>query len=887
MSDNLSQFIEHARAKGMDHATISLVLRRDGRAFVTRRFLQMMGLFLALMAGSAASAAEHPDEDYYDRSLPQSPGDIPIKPFDGERYEAEVPDTLDLAYHATEALNFLTRCIAPESKDYCIFHLMHGQFNPCIFEIGHGSNQNQNAKWAESVELMRAVTGSDWNIDGDRKLMASLVRFTGPDGLFYVPVKDRPWAYIDPVTQKAGKPFADAFAEGRQLRALATWYEHDKNPLWKKIADRKVKRLAELAIKKGDTLYFKLARGYSPWYVETGEGPVAALGDVGQVFDNLTGDAAANMICWMPQAAVTWYRVTGNTDALRLARGLARYLYEDEVFFDRAKGKFHNYGTFFTHAMNSICSYALVADDKEMIDWVKLGLDQFLEHNDPDRTGMMTMHACDYADMMQVMCMLSRAGHGDYWEDLDRWIRNGFDWRQITQADVDGMNNRPVTRMGDPKTTATLNSMAYWVKGELPLNRDWPHLLQPDDGNERVRGACGGAGCCQGNLTRACYLCWDSILEARDEQLTVNLLLNRASPWADVTSWVPCEGKAVIKMKKPMKQVLLRIPRWVDRTQLVCTVDGREIQPGWADKDYLNAGPMRGGEEIQLAFPVHETTKETRMTVAGGNRLGTLKIDYLAVSKVADDFTGRAAGKLDAPGAGNNTGAGGMTWRWNAGMAAPALDGQGALELPVTGNWNQYIDTVTMPPFVLGGQDATFVAIFQKSGAGDVAMGFIRDLTWDGGERPKGQRLFKIKDNKLYVSNLYESAKTDEETGVAIKSERPQGLMIKKDAKGDVTWFYQDGGDKDPASAAWKNVTPQSSSAGNLEPFAIDLGHIGINSLGEGTKKSTVTMKGNTAVAISENIMGYPIGKHAKYRQDKAAMKKVRRFATDERFIWY
>ena len=86
-----------------------------------------------------------------------------------------------------------------------------------------------------------------------------------------------------------------------------------------------------------------------------------------------------------------------------------------------------------------------------MIDWVKLGLDQFLEQNDPDRTGMMMMHACDYADMLQVMCMLSRSGHGDYWEDIDRWIRNGFDWRQITREDVDRMNNRPIMRMGDPK----------------------------------------------------------------------------------------------------------------------------------------------------------------------------------------------------------------------------------------------------------------------------------------------------------------------------------------------------------------------------------------------------------------------------------------------------
>jgi hypothetical protein len=316
-------------------------------------------------------------------------------------------------------------------------------------------------------------------------------------------------------------------------------------------------------------------------------------------------------------------------------------------------------------------------------------------------------------------------------------------------------------------------------------------------------------------------------------------------------------------------------------------VDGQPIALNWAEGDYLNTGSRKGGEEIKLEFPIREETLQTRMKVSGGNRLGTLKVDYLAVAQVADDFTGRAAGKLDAPGGGNNTGAGGMTWRFNAGMTGPALDGQGALELPVSGNWNQYIDTVTMPPFVLGGQAVTFVAIFQKTGGGDVALGFVRDLTWDSGEQPKGQRLFKIKNDKIYISKLYESPKADEDTGVAIKPDRPQGLMIQKDAKGRVRWFYQDGGEKDSAAAAWKDITPRTSAAGNLEPFDINLGHIGINSLGEGTKTSTVTMRGNTVVGISDNILGYPIHKHTKYRATRAEMKKTRPFATDESFLWY
>ena len=62
-------------------------------------------------------------------------------------------------------------------------------------------------------------------------------------------------------------------------------------------------------------------------------------------------------------------------------------------------------------------------------------------------------------------------------------------------------------------------------------------------------------------MPRAVYLIGDSIMEAKGDQLKVNLLMNRASPWADLDSYIPYEGKAVLKIKKPMKSVLVRIPQ--------------------------------------------------------------------------------------------------------------------------------------------------------------------------------------------------------------------------------------------------------------------------------------------------------------------------------------
>jgi hypothetical protein len=80
-----------------------------------------------------------------------------------------------------------------------------------------------------------------------------------------------------------------------------------------------------------------------------------------------------------------------------------------------------------------------------------------------------------------------------------------------------------------------------------------------------------------------------------------------------------------------------------------------------------------------------------------------------------------------------------------------------------------------------------------------------RDIAWDTGKNPKGQRLFKIKGNRIYVGSRYDSGGTDTVTIGRIIPNRTQGLMMKKDAKGNVSYFYQDGlGTASfPATAHW------------------------------------------------------------------------------------
>ena len=72
----------------------------------------------------------------------------------------------------------------------------------------------------------------------------------------------------------------------------------------------------------------------------------------------------------------------------------------------------------------------------------------------------------------------------------------------------------------------------------------------------------------------------------------VNLLLNRASPWLDIDSYLPYAGKVVVK-NKTARTISLRIPRWVRQAG---GSEHAQRQPGQAPL----AGAVSG---VRCGFP--------------------------------------------------------------------------------------------------------------------------------------------------------------------------------------------------------------------------------------------------------------------------------------------
>jgi hypothetical protein len=102
------------------------------------------------------------------------------------------------------------------------------------------------------------------------------------------------------------------------------------------------------------------------------------------------------------------------------------------------------------------------------------------------------------------------------------------------------------------------------------------------------------------------YYAWEGTLRYDEQTDTarINLLLNRSSSWMDIDSYLPYEGKVVLKNKKA-KNVFIRIPLWTDKTSVKCSKGDLEISPEWFG-NYLIIKDIKNNDILTLTFPIEE-----------------------------------------------------------------------------------------------------------------------------------------------------------------------------------------------------------------------------------------------------------------------------------------
>ncbi len=551
--------------------------------------------------------------------------------YKGQRYETLSPDTLDLAERARLAIHGMTEAGDPDADYEPYMQVWFDRRPPQMWHDWCGPGIM--AKFLEATPLMRIVSGSDLNDHVDRAWAEVALRGLGSDGLFYSPLKGRPWADEDspsPVHTAAGQVLSP-LAFGKLLSAMAVLAHRDGGPVWLDASRRMVDGIIDLAVDAGDIAFF---------WPDCMDARMKRPAKVEPPTEGVNQESSRT-----PHGLVHAYRLLGYEPALTLAGKIIsymrRYFYGADGTFMRVPGD-SSYAHFHAHAhgLLAMLDYAETANDQEVMEFVVRSfeiargvgtqLDRQLNYDfarvpGANLVGFFPCHIdspewegselCQVADMIALALKLSDAGAGDYWDDADRWIRNMFAEGQLLSTDW-------ISRVPE-NMFASLPSWAeqYTLK---------PTPVEPYNTTDRVAERCLGtfavwpaandwyvgsgvgiANCCTANSAHTIYRTWERVLRHQNGKLQVNLLLNRASPWVDVDSYIPYQGRVDVKVKRPV-DLAVRIPEWVAPRVTICRVNSEERSLGWSGR-YAQVGSVIPQDLVSLTFPIFERTNLIRV----------------------------------------------------------------------------------------------------------------------------------------------------------------------------------------------------------------------------------------------------------------------------------
>ena len=532
-----------------------------------------------------------------------------VPPIEGEYYDAIVPETIDYSRRAALALNACT-AVADPLHDYEPYSHIYfnpdgwqgpnGAYNPDV-ERGapvlvhdyHGYNTGIGEGIVESVPLLALATGNPEALEIGHKMFETMRKMTDEQGQTHAPLKGRPWAlfltwwldnhltgpWVETGQYTTGEPW-----RARAIGTLAAWHAVHPDPI-----------IAE---------------------------------EIRLMVDNVarTGDLAPTSARGLLRA----YQAIGYQPALDLARKYADAASEMFAEDGSWSGHFHVH----TQTLLSLLDLAVATDDEALLDHVRRAY-EFAKTKGWPIVGVFPegtdsppypSETCELAEMVQLAVLLSHAGAGDYWDDVDRWARNQLAEQQLVDtAWISELTRRipkfsTPTPAGYPGTTDVEEKIRGGFSSYGCIN-EWSMFLAHSPG--------GAVGCCTGNGSLAVYIVWRNILSHSDEGLRVNLLMNRASKWADIDSHVPYEGKVEVHMKQSMP-LWVRMPEWVTREEFICGVGGDAKSLRW-DGRYASPGTVGAGETVTFTFPMPvraETTTvgeiECTLTIKGNT---VIKVD--------------------------------------------------------------------------------------------------------------------------------------------------------------------------------------------------------------------------------------------------------------------
>ena len=521
-----------------------------------------------------------------------------------------IPATLDLRDNAKLSINFLTRSMDMNQNGVPYFTTYFGSDVSAFVHKVYDLDENPG-RWLYGLFSARQVCGSVNGLSQENVLKDYLVsRMVHDNGLVYLPK----YSLMCSVT---GEDSAWMWGNRSDFMGLLCLYIENDDPTIRVHLEKAVNTLYKLAI-PGDVGFYLNQDYYGyPNNPDFSKEPI-----IGQ-----------NMGGWITPL-IEYYKWTGNKKAFELASGFADYIVKHHdssssvitpSAYGVVEGDFNvtsnkpghkkrvlkianTHGALFT--IGGILRVAEIAHDTNQVKWAKKLVDYTIKHlatsfgwvpeHEDDRllgpSETQSSEGCAVADLINCCIYLARNGYPEYWNLVERYTRNYLEEAQLKNS---SWMNSTFGRKD--------NVHESYIKIPERAIGSYVGWGDPNDFvNPTARAKNSIQNCCGPHCAWATYLVWHNIVTKNNEGVYVNLLLNKRTPFCEVLSYLPYNGRVDVEMYVN-SNLHLMIPDWVKKSEVVLKVNGAVANTEW-DNAYLLVANLKKGDKITINYPMRIVT---------------------------------------------------------------------------------------------------------------------------------------------------------------------------------------------------------------------------------------------------------------------------------------
>jgi hypothetical protein len=321
---------------------------------------------------------------------------------------------------------------------------------------------------------------------------------------------------------------------------------------------------------------------------------------------------------------VSYWEATKDPEALQFARAVAEGLLADAELLPPANsrilpsGEFHGHMHSTMHGVWGVAHLGAVLNETRYVAWAKRVYDyaaafgpgtgwmQAALWNDPVRE---LSETCATSDMVSVASWIAQSGFPEYWDHVERALRNYLRPQQFfVTADYEALYRKVNAGKSEKEIEAGLARMRELQGAVLggPGPNDWINWVasaKQCGPYATPYGCMSMFGCCVPEGMRALHTVWSGIVTEKPGEVYINMTLNRTNSAADVVSSLPDQGRIDVTAHNS-GVYYVRPPSWTPRDAVRVARGGVEGKAEWSGDGlaYIRFANVKPGERLTVSY---------------------------------------------------------------------------------------------------------------------------------------------------------------------------------------------------------------------------------------------------------------------------------------------